>query len=132
MKKIIAIFLPFMLLSLCSCAAFFTKIAEKWIDGVAEMMQDTQEIGYVSGRFREHHNRWPATQRELQEFAKAQDIPFDWERYSHIHFKQRKDGCVEVSMKYAPPKKGVLATVLGNTEQTTHVEVSAGVGMNIR
>jgi hypothetical protein len=131
-KKIIATFLPLMLLSLCSCAAFFTKIAEKWIGGVAEMMQDTQEIGYVSGRFREHHNRWPATQRELQEFAKAQEIPFDWERYSHIHFKQRKDGSVEVTMTYAPPRNGEVTTVLRAPQKSTQVEVSARIGTNSR
>lgn len=132
MKRLVAILLPLVLLSCCSCAAFFTKIAEKWMDGLAEMMQDTQEISYVSTRFKEVHNRWPATRKELQEFTSSQEIPFDWERYSHVHFKSRKDGSVEVSMMYAPPKKGVLSTVLGAPEQTTQVEVSAGVGTNSR
>ncbi len=130
MKRFVAILLPLVLFSCCSCAAIFHKIAEKWIDGLEELQQDGEEITFASTRFHEIHHRWPATEKELRAFTVAEAIPFDWSRYSRAHFHSRKDGSVEVIMTYAPPRNGVVTAVLGRPRKSTQVEVGAGVGTN--
>lgn len=132
MKKALVIFLSVALLSLCSCAAIFHKIAEKWIEGIEELKQDGDEITYASTRFREVHQRWPESEKELRAFTAAEAIPFDWSRYSRAHFHARKDGSVEVIMTYAPPKNGVVSAVVGAPQQSMQVEVGAGIGTNSR
>lgn len=131
MRKIISLVLPLVFLSFCSCGFFFARIAEKMMNNMTEMVNDTSEIIYVSERFKEEHHRWPGNQQEIKEFTKAQNIPFDWARYSHGTFKTRDDGALEISMMYAPPKKGVLSTVAGGPQGNppgTMVQIGGSAG----
>jgi len=117
MKKIVSLILPLIFLSFCSCGFFFTRFAEKMLAGMQEIVNDTGEVSFIAKRFKEENQRWPENQEELKDFTHSKKIPFDWARYAHIHFKPQDDGSLEISMLYAPPKKGVLNTVVGGPEQ---------------
>lgn len=127
MKTIVLRLLPLVCLSICSCGFFLARFADKMVNQIGDLVNETAEIAYVTDRFKDEYHRWPTSQAELIEFTSAQGIPFDWSRFSHGTFKPQEDGSVEILFLHAPPKKGVVSTVIGGKHKspTTRVELGA-------